>query len=207
MSPVELSSEQTSSRVGLLLAAGLGARFGGRKLEARLADGRCLAQHAAANLAPHVDRVLCVLRPDDHVLRELLAADGYEWVFCDAEPVALSASIRCGVQASVDAAWWLLALADMPVIDAEVYAALTAAMSRGGADIVLPTHNGVRGHPVGFAQSYRQQLLSLQGDVGARALVQQHPQALRECPVTCAGIHRDIDTPEQLAALLASSGY
>ncbi len=200
--PDLFSVQQPLKRVGLLLAAGLGSRFGGRKLEARLADGRCLAQHSAANLAPHVDQLLCVLRSEDQALAELLAADGYELVFRDATPAALSASIRCGVQASAEAGWWCLALADMPAIAPAVYTELGMAMTAIGTGIVLPTYNGVRGHPVCFSQGFRPQLLNLQGDVGARCIVQQFPQAVRECPVQSTGIHLDFDTPEQLEAWL-----
>src|ERR1022692_5251932 len=51
--------------VGILLAAGSASRFGGGKLLAPLEDGTPLGVRALINLAPCVDSVVVVVRPDD----------------------------------------------------------------------------------------------------------------------------------------------
>jgi len=67
-----LKKARSAWTVVLLLAAGPGLPFAGRRFQARLADGRCLARHAVTNLAPDLDRLLCVLCPEDTALAALL---------------------------------------------------------------------------------------------------------------------------------------
>src|SRR5947208_4959013 len=80
-------------------------------------------------------------------------------------------SLACGVQATPDADGWLVALADMPWIKPSTIRTLAAALT-AGADIVAPSYNGERGHPVGFARRHYAALSALTGDEGARAIVQ-----------------------------------
>jgi molybdenum cofactor cytidylyltransferase len=55
---------------------------------------------------------------------------------------------------------------------------------------------GRRGNPVGFGRVHLQALLALQGDRGARGLLQSCP--VTEVAVDDPGIFRDIDTPADL---------
>ena len=73
-----------------------------------------------------------------------------------------------------------------------------AARVGSGADIVVPTHQGQRGHPVGFASKFRNALEKLHGDEGARAILKRHADAIQFIALDDAGIVADIDTPEDL---------
>jgi molybdenum cofactor cytidylyltransferase len=66
-----------------------------------------------------------------------------------------------------------------------------------GADMVAPFYEGKRGNPVGFSAACLPELLALQGDQGARALLAQ--SGLQKLPVSDSGILRDIDTPADLS--------
>ena len=72
-------------------------------------------------------------------------------------------------------------------------AALTA-----GADIVAPSYNGERGHPVGFARRHYAALSALTGDEGARAIVHVNRATLRLEATDDPGVLRDVDTRSQL---------
>jgi molybdenum cofactor cytidylyltransferase len=80
--------------------------------------------------------------------------------------------------------------------------AVRAALEEG-ALIAAPvlSRTGVRGHPVGFAAELRAELLALQGDAGARSILDRHRARLRILATDDAGILVDLDTPEQLEAL------
>jgi molybdenum cofactor cytidylyltransferase len=56
--------------------------------------------------------------------------------------------------------------------------------------------DGRRGNPVGFGRVHLAALLALEGDQGARRLLQTCP--VTEVPVEDPGIFRDIDTPADL---------
>lgn len=186
--------------VGVLLAAGAGSRFGGGKLVARLADGRGVAETACAHLLPAVDRVVAVIPAQPGALEDALRAAGAEVVRCDTATPGMGVSIACGVSASADAAGWLVALGDMPLIPSSQHRLVADAL-RAGADIVAPVCQGRRGHPVGFAARFGDELRALEGDEGARAVLARHRGALLELAVDDDAGWQDIDTPSDLAAV------
>lgn len=186
--------------VGILLAAGAGSRFGGGKLVARLADGRGVAETTCARLLPAVDLVVAVVPAQPGTLEDELRAAGAEVVRCDAEDPGMGVSIACGVAATADAAGWLVALGDMPLVPTAQHRLVADAL-RAGAAIAAPVCRGRRGHPVGFAARFGDELRALAGDEGARALLARHRGALVELAVDDDASWLDIDTPSDLAVV------
>ena len=178
--------------VGILLAAGNGSRFGSDKLLHPLADATPLGLVAARRLRAACDRVLAVVRPGSDTLADLLAAEGYEVVISAASLHGMGHSLASGVCAAADAAGWIVALADMPYIAPASYGCVAAAVRAGGS-IVVPEYRGRRGHPVGFAKQWGEQLTALSGDEGARRIVTAFPEAVMHCEVDDPGIVRDVD--------------
>jgi molybdenum cofactor cytidylyltransferase len=109
----------------------------------------------------------------------------------------MGGSIATGVRASTDAAGWLVALADMPAVAASTIDAVRDALV-SGAPSAAPTHQGRRGHPVGFSARLRPLLLALQGDEGARSVLAAHPP--RQIPVEDPGCLLDLDTAADFTA-------
>jgi len=192
----------TGKIVGVLLAAGLGRRFGSDKRLQPLADGTPLALAAARSLRAGCDEVLAVLRPGDAALAALLIAADCRVIYCAEAELGMGHSLAAGVRASPQAAGWLIALADMPAIAPASHAAVAAALRRG-ASIAVPTFTGRRGHPVGFSERWRDELEALQGDQGARRLLQVAPSEIELVTLDDPGILADIDTPADLAGMPA----
>lgn len=184
---------------GVLLAAGRGERFGGDKLRAALPDGRAVAAAAAEAMTIALPRVVAVTRPGDSEVAALLRATGCEVVVCERAVEGMGASLACGVAARLAASGWVIGLADMPAIQAETIGAVAAALT-DGARLAAPFHDGIRGHPVGFAAEFGPALAQLGGDEGARRIVSAHHDQLTRIPVTDPGIRFDIDVPRDLHA-------
>jgi molybdenum cofactor cytidylyltransferase len=66
---------------------------------------------------------------------------------------------------------------------------------------VAPLFDGERGHPVGFSKALGHQLMSLQGDTGAREILITHTPKL--IIVDDPGCVMDVDTPQLLEAARA----
>jgi molybdenum cofactor cytidylyltransferase len=183
---------------GILLAAGSGSRFdpaGGRnKLLQPWLDGS-VASVAAGNLKAATGRVIAVVRPGAQALTAQLQPLVTEVLECPSAGHGMAASIVSGLRASIDAPGWVIALADMPRVSPDTIRKLVAAIE-DGADIAVPVHAGRRGNPVAFGRRYLPELLALEGDRGARALLQALPVA--QVTVDDPGIHLDIDTPDDL---------
>lgn len=183
--------------VGILLAAGSGTRFGSHKLLHPLPDGTPMAVAALRNLARGVDEAVVVVRSDDTRLMQLLAQEKVRVQPCAKADQGMGASLACGVCAAPDAAGWIIALADMPFVPAEIIRTLAAQLKAGDA-IVAPAYQGQRGHPVGFGRAFFPALSTLSADHGARHILKQHADRLTLMPSADPGVLRDIDTQADL---------
>lgn len=191
--------------VGVLLAAGAGARFGGAKLLAPLEDGTPVGVRSARLLRSSVDRVLAVVRPGDAPLEALLRAEGLEVFRFPGALEGMGASLAFGISRAPAADGWVVALADMPFVRPETVGAVVQALT-AGATIVAPSYRGRRGHPVGFAATLFAELVRLEGDAGARSVLVRHESEVVLLECDDAGVVRDIDEPCDLNPPYESHG-
>ena len=182
----------------ILLAAGASGRFGSDKLLVDV-DGEPMVVRAARSLLVAGLPVVCVARDAaGPVARSLAGIPGVSVSACPEARLGMGRSLAWGVAAVPMADAWLVALGDMPWVEPDTVRALSDAL-RTRASMVAPEYHGDRGHPVGFAGRWREHLLALQGDQGARRLLADHPLEVRRIPVQDPGILRDVDHPRDLA--------
>ena len=188
--------------LGLLLAAGSASRFGSDKLRHRLPHGVPIAVQAARHLLGQFPRVIAVVRPGAEERARELAAEGCEVVVCPEASDGMGASLACAVRAAGEAQGYVVALADMPFVRPSSIAAVREALEKG-ALLAAPYFRRRRGHPVGISGRFREELLTLGGDEGARSLLERHASLLVKVPCGDPGVIRDIDAPGDLAPPLA----
>jgi molybdenum cofactor cytidylyltransferase len=191
-----------------LLAAGRGRRFDPLGRRNKLLQplpgpgGDPVVAASARKLLSLLDTVIAVVPPDDGGVGALLSGLGCDVVVCPDADTGMAASLVHALRHSLghslpnaQPAAWLVALGDMPHVAPATLAALADALA-AGADIAAPVMDGRRGNPVGFGRVHLTALLALEGDQGARRLLQTCP--VTEVPVEDPGIFRDIDTPADL---------
>ena len=182
----------------ILLAAGSGSRFGGDKLLHPLVDGVAIGAHAARNLVAAGLSVVAVVKLGDFPLADMLEQEGCEvTMFADAAR-GMGASLAHGVAQRRGADGWIIALADMPQIKSTTIAAIVREL-RAGRELVAPTYQGQRGHPVGLGKRFGAQLMALGGDAGARDIVAAHKKELVLLECNDPGVLLDIDRREDLS--------
>lgn len=189
--------------VGILLAAGRGRRFDPsgvqNKLMQTLPNGEIVAVAAATAMRAAMPHVVAVVRPGATALTAQLQQRGCDVTVCADADQGMGASLVHALKHMENqvppARAWIIALADMPYVQASTITALVAAID-AGADIAVPVYQGQRGNPVAFGRRHLSQLLALGGDEGARQVLKSWP--LVEVEVDDAGIRRDIDTMSDL---------
>lgn len=87
----------------------------------------------------------------------------------------------------------MLCPVDHPMISPAVVSELIAAFDATQKSIVLPVHEGRRGHPVIFRASLYAELLKASIEVGARQLVWAHADEVVEVPTEDEGVTLNID--------------
>ena len=183
---------------GLLLAGGASLRFGSAKLLHPFEHGLAVGEVSARNLLAGVGNALAVVRDGDEELARRLRAAGCEVLVTSRAREGLGASIAAGVEASRDAPGWLIAFADMPRVPPAVSSAIAQAVERGAMLAAPVLGSGERGHPVGFSARLVEELAVLSGDVGARAVIARHREAVVLVATGERGILYDIDRPQDL---------
>jgi molybdenum cofactor cytidylyltransferase len=193
----------------LILAAGLGSRFGGRKLLAKL-HGRPLLQHvldtvAEAKLAPVVVVV-------DGEAAEL--ARGIAWRdelrVANPDPArGLASSLALGIAALEGTASpprrVLVLLGDQPLTSAGVIARLRAEPHDDERPIAVPRYaDGRPGNPVLLERVAWPLAAHLAGDRGMSQLFESRPGLLRHVDVP--GHNPDVDTVDDLERLNRGEG-
>ena len=112
--------------------------------------------------------------------------------------LGMGRSLAAGIAAAPpDWTGALVCLADMPWVGADVLRCLADALDTPAA-VAVPVHHGRRGNPVGWGRDWFARLGGLNGDTGGRALLAT--VSAREITGD-AGVLRDVDTPEDRAAL------
>ena len=182
----------------ILLAAGAGARFGGDKLLHPLEDGVAIAAHAARNLLAATPDVVAVVRWGDFPLYDILEQEGCQVTMFQGAARGMGASLAHGVAQARGADGWVVALADMPRVPVAIVREIIASLA-GGALIAAPVHKGERGHPVGFGAALRDELLALDGDQGARAVLERHRNSVKLVECDDPGVLFDIDRKTDIA--------
>ena len=194
----------------IVLAAGGSSRFGSDKLLHPVTLQGVTLPLAAHSLLPwleNFEQTTVVVRPGSKAfcktISTALGATGsatIHWLVCHDAAHGMAASLACGVRANREAAGWLIGLADMPAVPSAAIAGVRNAL-QAGADLSATMHEGRRGHPVGFASLYRDELLALQGDAGARHLLERDKSNLVQIEIGDNGIFADIDIPGDLNRL------
>jgi molybdenum cofactor cytidylyltransferase len=187
---------------GILLAAGYSKRFGSNKLLQTLPAGTPeagtpIGLAAAKRLLEALPESIAVVRPRAQKLGKMLRDAGCNTVVCKNASEGMGTSLAAGVRATTDADGWIVALADMPFIRPETIRIVTKALQEGAA-IAAPSFHGERGHPVGFARRFYEELSSLRGEDGARQFLKRHPEWVKLLEVDDPGVVRDIDEPSDL---------
>jgi molybdenum cofactor cytidylyltransferase len=120
----------------------------------------------------------------------------------------LASSLGLGVQAvagSVDAV--VVLLADMPWVRGAHVRRLLAAFDPALRRVVcVPTYQGRRGNPVVWGARFFDDIRALEGDRGARVLMERHAPWVHEVAIDDAAVLRDIDTLADWRAAGGESG-
>jgi len=174
---------------GLLLGGGRASRFGGRKLDATI-GGRRLVDIACehfldAGLAPVV--FVGDVRP---------SVEGATVAALPGPTASMIETLRLGLDLLPDGPF-CFAPADLPFLLPDLVRRLAETFARSGADYLVPTHRGRKGHPA-FARS--PDPFRILGDRdGPREILRAAGDRTLLVEVETPDILYDIDAPEDLA--------
>jgi molybdenum cofactor cytidylyltransferase len=193
--------EDSSNVAAIILAAGRSTRMGGpNKLLAEL-GGKALVRIVTEQaLASKAKDVIVVTGHQAAQVEQALRGLKVKFVRNPDFASGRASSVKTGIAAAPENAdGAVVCLGDMPLIDAHLIDRLIEAFApdRGNL-IVVPVSDGRRGNPVLWSRRFFNELMTLDGDIGARHLIARHGEAVAEVAVEGHGAFLDIDTPQAL---------
>jgi len=187
----------------VLLAAGGSTRMGSPK---QLLDyqGKPLIRHAVETaIASGCEPILVVLGSKADEIRKAL--DGLDVVVVENTEweEGVGTSIRAGISGAeiMGCEGAILALADQPLVTAEILRKLVEEREETGRGIIASEYAGTVGVPAFFAREYFPKLTSLLPTEGCKAVILANlEQSIR---ISCPEAETDIDTPGDYEAAQA----
>src|SRR6185312_7904720 len=177
-------------------------RMGASKMVLEV-NGKPLVRHAAeAALEGGLSPVVVVTGHDRTGVEKALSGLPVSFVHNPDYASGLSTSLKTGIAAlPPDSDGAMVLLGDMPGVNAGLVRQIAAPFDPAkGRAICIATAKGERGHPVLWARRYFPEIMTLQGDAGAKTLLAAHAAEICEVPSPGAAALTDIDTKADLAA-------
>lgn len=179
---------------GVLLAAGASRRMGRDKLALPWRSTTVLNATLQRWLAvPQLGQILVVVRSE----AQQQYTNRVKVLVNPSPDEGMGSSLRLAAQAlPTDTQAVVVGLGDMPEVSSTTISTLVAAWRPLGPEgIVAPVFRGRRGHPVVFGATHIAELSRLEGDTGARTLLQQCASHVVLVDVEDPGTLLDLDSP------------
>ena len=190
-----------ASVAAILLAAGASRRMGTCKQLLQLEGKTVLARCLETLLHGGVADVIVVVSPSGAEVSRAAASYPVR-VVPNAEPDGdMGASICTGRDALLPStSGVVIALCDYPLVRAETIARLAAEHRRAPGSIIIPCHDGHRGHPPLLP---RWLLEDLETPLTLRDLLRDNKELIHHLELPDAGVLIDMDTPEDYHRIAA----
>jgi molybdenum cofactor cytidylyltransferase len=202
-----MSAERSRAAVaGVVLAAGTSSRMGTNKLFLSLGGETVLQRAVRTAATAGLDPIIVVLGHENE--RARAALDGLRCA-----PVVnpdfvqgINTSLRSGIAAVPEsAAAALVLLADMPLVTAEMLAAIVAHYRNGDAPLVVSNYAGVDAPPMLYDRTLFPELRALEGEGCGKKVVKRHRSEAVQIAWP-AGALTDLDLPADVERVRAQLG-
>ena len=180
----------------VIMASGMGNRFGGNKLMADFLGRPLIARILDATEGLFAKRVV-VTRHES--VTELCKEQGIPVVLHDLPH--RSDTVRLGLEAIGDVERCMFCPGDQPLLSKETIASLLLSAVSNPEAIWRPCCDGAPGAPVLFPQWAFPELLTLPEGKGGGVVIKRHPEKCQMQPISDPWELIDADTPEILAQL------
>ena len=185
---------------GLILAAGGSSRMGDQNKLMMPFQGKPMLNHVVnASLNSNLTQTFVVVGHQSSEIKNLVQSDDIQCVENEQWETGMASSIVAGISQLKQFNGFLILLGDMPLVTPEL---INEIIVHSSADkIVIPIKDGLHGNPVFFGSKFRDELLTLYGDSGAKKVIQNTLSSMIKIKIQSNTIFKDYDTKESLESV------
>jgi molybdenum cofactor cytidylyltransferase len=202
---------ESRRRVGaIVLAAGMARRMGSMKVLLEWQPGETILEHILRQLASaKLHEVIVVTGHESEQVTQIAHENGVTAVHNPHfEYGEMISSLRVGLESMPDhISAALVVLGDQPQINAQVIRQILLAYWQGKGEIVAPSYQLRRGHPILIDRKFWEELQDLPDGAAPRDVINAHPEIIAYVNVGDDSILRDVDTPQVYEAERRRAGF
>ena len=179
----------------ILLAAGQSKRMKGENKLTKKIQGIPLIKLTVKNiLASSINELIIVVGHQKEIIEKFIDKnEKIKFVFNKDFESGIASSIKAGLNhLSNNTETFFICLGDMPMVNQEVYNQLIR--SRNNKEIIVPTYKGQQGNPVLFSKSIKEKITTIQGDVGAKRILELNEDKVLNVEINDSCITKDFNT-------------
>jgi len=184
----------------ILLAAGQSKRMRGENKLKKLINNHPLIKHSINNiLESNVDELIVVVGYQEEIIKKLIDKNEKIKIISNKNfKDGMASSIKEGLkQLSTKAEFFFICLGDMPNVNKQIYNNLIKA--RNNHQIIIPTYKGQRGNPVLFNKSMKEIIINIEGDKGAKKVINMYEKKIFTFETNDQSIIQDFNTQENFS--------
>ena len=181
----------------ILLAAGQSKRMNGENKLIKEIQGIPLIKLSVKNiLASSIDELIVVLGHQKEIVEKLIDKnEKVKFVFNKNFESGMASSIKVGLKyLSKKTEAFFICLGDMPMVNQDVYNQLIR--SRNNKEIIIPTYKDQQGNPILFSKSMKSIIVSIEGDIGAKKILEQNKDKILKVKIDDIKIAKNFNTKD-----------
>lgn len=184
----------------IIMASGFSTRMGKNKLLLPL-NGKTVIEHIIDEVKKCPFSKIVLIAKDEAVI-DIGKHKNIKVVINKQAEIGQSESIKLGLQALSDLSGYAFFTGDQPLIDANTIKEIMKVFIHHENQIVIPRYKKRQGSPVIFPLELKNELLSLTGDVGGKAVIKKHLDIIEYVDINHDSFFWDIDTKEDFLKVL-----
>lgn len=181
---------------GIILASGFSRRMKKDKLLLEIEGVPLVERVIRACVKSNLDEIVLIYRKKE--VGDIGKKYHIKTVFNERAHLGQSEGLKLGVEKSAVPSAYMFFVGDQPFISSELINMLIAEYIRTKSEILVPFYKGNRGMPTIISSIYKDELLNITGDRGARDLVNKYIHKVRKIYIEDERLGMDIDTPEDM---------
>lgn len=182
---------------GIILASGFSSRMGRDKLLLDVGGEKIIEKVIRIGQESDLDEIILVYRKPE--VGEIGEKYGITTVYNESPHLGQSESLKLGIlNASDETKGYMFLVGDQPYLTHRTINKIIKEFYKKENFIIVPYYAGVKGNPVLFPLSFKEQLLEIEGDLGGRDIIKENPNLVSRIFFKDKKLGIDIDTPGDL---------
>ena len=178
----------------ILLAAGLSKRMNNDNKLIKKINGQILINLSLKNiLTSSIDEVIVVLGHQKEIIEKIISKNKKIKIINNKNyKNGLASSIKLGLNhLNKNTEAFFICLGDMPFVESKIYNQMIE--FKNNNEIIIPTYDGQKGNPVLFSKSFKEKIMSIDGDLGAKKIIEANKNKIFFLEISDKSILKDFN--------------